>query len=193
MAKRERPSGSDKKTLKRAKQEKSKVVPTEDSVENENKNPDGLSKSDAPKSQTKVSSKKKAVFLKKKIDVELSLLPSSLHNTEDAVHNSLNQLLLKYSDGLGGILMGCENVRIITEGDGKGRGWILNELPWIHYTVSCDALVFRPYIGGEVRTSMALGQNCRLSWYSDFSFLSLDNSYMAWSMNAFLPTLVCWF
>lgn len=153
MAKRERSSESDKKTKKRAKQDNVTVKPTGDSVTNNAKSSDPLPKKAVQKSQTKSSSKKKAVFLKRKIDVELSLLPSSLHNSEDAVQNSLNQLLLKYSDGLGGILMGCENVRIMTEGQGKGRGWILNELPWIHYTVSCDALVFRPYIGGEVRGS----------------------------------------
>lgn len=62
----------------------------------------------------------------------------------------MNQLLMKYSDGLGGIMLACENVRIKNDGKGEGRGWILNELPWIHYTVSCDALVFRPYLSCQV-------------------------------------------
>ena len=173
MAKRERSSESDKKTKKRAKQE------SIDSVVPENRKLDKLPKNDGSKAQSKLSSRKKAAFLKKKIDVELSLLPSSLHNTEDAVHNSLNQLLLKYSDGLGGILMGCENVRIMTEGHGKGRGWILNELPWIHYTVSCDALVFRPYIGGEVRGRLDCIFHMHRCIVADFPF-QCDNSYKAW-------------
>ena len=93
------------------------------------------------------SSSKKAFFLKKKIDINASLLPASLHNCEEAVEDSIRELLMKYSDGLGGILMGYENVRLK---QGGGRGWVLNELPHIHYSASCDALVFCPAIGCEV-------------------------------------------
>ncbi len=157
MGKRDRSSESDKKVNKRSKKEKAKEIGKKDSEKNENESLEVSTKKVGSKAATKaLSTNQKAFFLKKKIDVELSLLPSSLHNTDDAVQNSLNQLLMKYSDGLGGILLACENVRIITDRNGLGRGWILNELPWIHYTVSCDALVFRPYIGGEVRLWIGL-------------------------------------
>ena len=96
------------------------------------------------------SASKKAFFLKKKIDIDASLLPSSLHNCEEAVEDSIRGLLMKYSDGLGGILMGYENVSLKQGGGGGGRGWVLNELPHIHYSASCDALVFCPAIGCEV-------------------------------------------
>ena len=147
MSKRNRVE-SDKKAKKRSKKEK-----TKSDVDTIAQKPSPM---DQPAQRAMISSRnpsrtKKSIFLKKKIDVELSLLPSSLHNTDDAVQNSLNELLLKYSDGLGGIMLACENVRIKADGKGEGRGWILNELPWLHYTVSCDALVFRPYIGCQVR------------------------------------------
>jgi hypothetical protein len=135
---------SDKKAKKKSKTEKTRHVDTVALKASAIGQPQRASTRNP--SQTK-----KSIFFKKKIDVELSLLPSSLHNTDDAVQNSLNGLLLKYSDGLGGIMLACENVRVKTDGKGEGRGWILNELPWLHYTVSCDALVFRPYIGCQVR------------------------------------------
>ena len=144
MSKRDRVD-SDKKAKKRSKTEKTKHVDAVAQNVSANGQPTQRASTRNP------SKTKKSIFLKKKIDVELSLLPSSLRNTDDAVQNSLNELLLKYSDGLGGIMLACENVKVKTNGKGEGRGWILNELPWLHYTVSCDALVFRPYIGCQVR------------------------------------------
>lgn len=159
MGKRDR-TDSDKKAKKRSKKESEKAPDGKtESTKSRNvgsNNPPDQSK--APKTRKT----KKAIFLKKKVDVELSLLPSSLHNTEDAVQDSLNQMLLKFSDGLGGILLACENVQIKSDGKGQGRGWILNELPWIHYTVSCDALVFRPYVECEVRCVWTLA--LKMSW-----------------------------
>lgn len=158
MGKRDR-SDSDKKAKKRSRNDKTKDDDNKIATTSEkNIAPDVSSVGDQrKKTPTKKESSarlKKSIFLKKKIDVELSLLPGSLHNTDDAVQDSLNQLLMKFSDGLGGILLAYENVRINKDGKGEGRGFILNELPWIHYTVSCDALVFRPYIGCEVRVQL---------------------------------------
>lgn len=170
MGKRDR-LDSDKKAKKRAKKEKVK----------ESENSEKNSSDAAPPSQnTGTNNKsggknKKPIFLKKKIDVELSLLPGSLHNTDDAVQDSLNQLLMKFSDGLGGILLACENVRINKDGKGQGRGWILNELPWIHYTASCDALVFRPYVGCEVSVAVSSGAVLKFLWTSADS-LSFPNA-----------------
>jgi hypothetical protein len=63
-------------------------------------------------------------------------------------------MLLKYSDGLGGILMAYDDIKLQDhEGDNnsKGKGWVLNELPHVHYDVSCNVLVFSPSVGCEVR------------------------------------------
>ena len=92
----------------------------------------------------------KPIFLKKKVDIDVSLLPGALKNPQSAVEDSIGRLLMKYSDGLGGILMSYENVRLNSDKTGEGQGWVFNELPWIHYTSSCDALVFRPYVGCTV-------------------------------------------
>jgi hypothetical protein len=91
-------------------------------------------------------------FVKKRIQLAISLLPGSLKNTEESIENSLRSMLLKYSNGLGGILMAFENVKIIQDEHSQGKGFILNELPYIHYTVECTALVFAPVIGSEVCT-----------------------------------------
>jgi hypothetical protein len=151
MAKRDRVE-SDKKAKKRSKKENTPDVTSFVAQESSSIYKPARRATTSSSSPSKI---KRSIFLKKKIDVDLSLLPSSLHNTDDAVQNSLNQLLLKFSDGLGGIMLACENVRVKSDGNSEGRGWILNELPWIHYTVSCDALVFRPYIGCQVSPSFA--------------------------------------
>ena len=84
------------------------------------------------------------------MEFSVSLLPASLKNTEKNVYDSIRQMLLKYSGGIGGILLAFENVEIKKDKNSQGRGWILNELPYIHYTVGCDALVFSPRVGCQV-------------------------------------------
>ena len=107
------------------------------------------------------SKTKKCILWKKKLHFVVSLLPSTLGRSHKCIEDSLRLLLLKHSDSVGGILLAFDNVTIIcdkngTNGGGKnnngvGRGWILNELPYIHYNVSCDALVFKPTVGCTVR------------------------------------------
>jgi hypothetical protein len=167
MGKRDR-TGSDKKARKRAKREESdrEVKATSEDVKGDEgkdkSNSDNPAKSSTDKKSTKsttVKSKKigssetgsKKIFLKKKVELAVSLLPGSLRNCEESVEDSIRQLLLKYSEGLGGILMAYDNVRLKADGKGEGRGWILNELPFIHYNATCDALVFSPTVGSEVR------------------------------------------
>lgn len=142
MGKRERPA-SGKKSKKRMK----KDVASGSKSEEQEPPPTTEASSRATKRSNRVS---KPIFLKKKIDIEVSLLPGSLRNAKAAVEDSIGQLLMKYSDGLGGILMSYENVRLNSDKGDRGQGWIFNELPWIHYTSSCDALVFRPYVGCKV-------------------------------------------
>lgn len=139
MGKRERPE-SEKKAKKRHKDEKVK----RESIDSK----EGIRA--ITESSRRQSKPGKSIFLRKKIDIELSLLPGALHHVEDSVHDSIGNLLMQYSDGLGGILMAYEDVRLKSDGRDSGYGWILNELPHIHYTASCDALVFRPHVGCEV-------------------------------------------
>ena len=86
------------------------------------------------------------VFIRKRMELVVSLLPSSLGDTLKSIEDSLRVFLLKYSDGIEGILLAFDNVEIL--GDG---GMILNEFPHIHYKVSVDALVFAPTVGCRLR------------------------------------------
>jgi len=89
-----------------------------------------------------------SVFLRKKLHLTVSLLPAALKNVQMSVEDSLRSLILKFSDGIGGILMAFENVQILSDNKTGGIvGMILNELPHIHYQVLVDALVFVPTPG----------------------------------------------
>jgi hypothetical protein len=140
MAKRERPSG-EKKMRKRSK------IDENDELAGEEEAKETQAKISKPSSEKKRKPKRKEatgrqIFLRKTIDVAVSLLPGSLRNCEEFVEDSIRALLMKYVEGLGGILMGYENVKLIGDKQSQGRGWILNELPYVHYTASCDAIVF---------------------------------------------------
>ena len=93
------------------------------------------------------------VFFRKRAKLSISLLPWSMRDRQQSVENSIRKMMLKYSNGLGGILMAYDNVKVqdheATDGR-EGMGWVFNELPHIHYDVSCDVLVFSPSIGCEV-------------------------------------------
>jgi hypothetical protein len=158
MGKRDR-SSSVKKARKRTKAEdQSENDPRIVQVDSEGNSPTQQQPDVKPKIEKKTKKMKversnRTIFLRKRIELAVSLLPGSLHNCKESVEDSIRGLLMKYSEGLGGILMGFENVKLIGENKGQGRGWILNELPHIHYNASCDALIFCPSIGCEVRFS----------------------------------------
>jgi hypothetical protein len=93
-------------------------------------------------------------FFRRRVRLAMSLLPSSLRNCDLAVEYSIRKKLLRYSGGFGGILIAYDDVQLRDEADdnnSRGRGWILNELPHVHYNVSCRVLVFAPHVGCEVR------------------------------------------
>ena len=95
----------------------------------------------------------KPVFFRKRAKLSISLLPWSLRDCKQSVENSIRKMMLKYSNGLGGILMAYDDVQLQDDksNDGSGgKGWVLNELPHIHYDVLCNVLVFFPSIGCEV-------------------------------------------
>ena len=146
MGKRERSAG-DKRSKKRQKKDAEKSKTKEQEA---NSTPTTETPASTQSARRK-SRGSKPIFLKKKVDIDVSLLPGALKNPQSAVEDSIGRLLMKYSDGLGGILMSYENVRLNSDkSGGEGQGWVFNELPWIHYTSSCDALVFRPYVGCTV-------------------------------------------
>jgi hypothetical protein len=80
-------------------------------------------------------------FQKKKLSLLVSLEPSSLSNTRQALETSMHSLLLKYSDGLGGVLLAFDNLQFDSD---HSHGQILNEMPHIHYRVTCTAVIFFP-------------------------------------------------
>jgi DNA-directed RNA polymerase I subunit RPA43 len=76
-----------------------------------------------------------------KLEMAVSLLPRDLADIQGALHASLRKILLRYSEGIGGVLLSFEKVKILS------RGEILNELPHIHYVVSLGGIVFSPKQG----------------------------------------------
>lgn len=102
----------------------------------------------------------KPFFFKRRVRLSLSLLPSSLHNSMASIENCFRRMLLKYDDGLKGMLLAYDDIKVEDNNtnsgknggsDTAGHGWILNELPYIHYSVSCTALVFAPSVGCELQ------------------------------------------
>lgn len=87
-------------------------------------------------------------FRQKRLKMVVSLLPVALSDVLSHVRESVRSLLLKYSDGVGGVLLGFDNVKFSND---DSCGVILNELPHIHYNVELDALVFCPEVGSKVR------------------------------------------
>lgn len=82
-------------------------------------------------------------FYKKRLEISVSLLPSSLGEAEKHVEESIQNFQLKYSDGVGGVILAFDDMEILDD----GKGFVLNELPYAHYTVVMTALVFSPAIG----------------------------------------------
>jgi DNA-directed RNA polymerase subunit E'/Rpb7 len=80
-------------------------------------------------------------IIQTKMEMTISLLPRDLADIQGALHSSLRKILLRYSEGIGGVLLSFEKVKILS------RGEILNELPHIHYVVSLNGLVFSPKEG----------------------------------------------
>lgn len=89
---------------------------------------------------------------RKRIRLVISLLPAALSDIERAVHISIRQLLLKYSDSLGGVLLAYENLHLEKETLSTEAicGIILNELPHIHFRVTTTMLIFSPVPGKKV-------------------------------------------
>ena len=101
---------------------------------------------DSPTPQAHISSDD-STFYEKRLKMMVSLYPAALSNVLSHVREALRSLLLKYSDGVGGVLLGFDNIKF---SDDKRVGMIMNELPQVHYTVELDALLFCPEVGSKV-------------------------------------------
>jgi DNA-directed RNA polymerase subunit E'/Rpb7 len=104
----------------------------------------------SPHKSSEHTNEKSDAFFRKKLELTISLLPTALTNVLAHAEDALRLYLLKYSDGIGGILLAFEHLKIISENKNAVSGIILNELPHIHYRVSTDALVFNPTPGSKL-------------------------------------------
>lgn len=76
-----------------------------------------------------------------KMEMMVSLTPRDLVDVQRSLQSSIRKLLLRYNEGVGGVLLAFEKLKILR------RGEILNELPHIHYVVSVTGTVFSPKQG----------------------------------------------
>lgn len=105
-------------------------------------------------------------FTEKRLEMTVSLLPASaMSNVQRHVEDSIRRFLFKYCDGVDGIVLSFENVTILND----GRGFVYNELPYIHYNVACDALVFQPLV-----ESFLTGEVTESSFHSHLSLIVLN-------------------
>jgi DNA-directed RNA polymerase subunit E'/Rpb7 len=83
-----------------------------------------------------------------RIQIRTSILPAGLGNVKQSVDRCMREsLLMQYSHTVGGIILAYDNVHILNLHSGR----IVEELPHIHYNVSCNALVFTPHYGATVK------------------------------------------
>jgi len=166
MAKRDRGSDVSRKEKKKKSKKRDKVkeeleVKIEEqedgSADSQRINPDSLIVKKQPSTQeisAMLVDEDKPVFFRKRAKLSISLLPWSLRDCKQSVENSIRKMMLKYSNGLGGILMAYDDVQLQdheADDGSNGKGWMLNELPHVHYDVSCNVLVFFPSIGCELK------------------------------------------
>lgn len=96
--------------------------------------------SPVPTSDQTERAEKESILSSKKLRLVASILPSGLSHVKASVEQCLQEFMLKYSDKLEGVMMAYKNVQVLR----NGNGMIVEELPHIHYDVTCDALVFTP-------------------------------------------------
>ena len=92
-----------------------------------------------------------SVYFQKRIEVAVSVLPAAMGNIQAALEDAVRLMLLKYTENVG-ILLTFENLEVIGNG---GHGMVLDEIPYLHYKVGFDGLVFCPKVGSKVRKGTA--------------------------------------
>lgn len=73
-----------------------------------------------------------------KMEMTISLTPRDLIDVQSALQASIRKILLRYNEGVGGVLLAFEKLKVVRGGE------ILNELPHIHYIVSFSGTIFAP-------------------------------------------------
>lgn len=106
-----------------------------------------LTQSGGKRQQTQQQQHEKGILTCRKIHLSASILPSGLGDVKASVDRCIREFLLKYNERIEGILLAYKNVHISKD----GRGRIVEELPHIHYDVSCDAIVFAPVLKGQLK------------------------------------------
>jgi hypothetical protein len=111
---------------------------------------------------TNGNSNSNSPFQEKRVRILVSLPPASLINIPNALNASMQNLLLKYSNSLGGVLVSFSDIKLDnSQNDENGssnsnansnsntnaNGRIINEMPHIHYYIKCTVLIFNPSIG----------------------------------------------
>jgi DNA-directed RNA polymerase subunit E'/Rpb7 len=110
------------------------------------------------------SKSKLSVFQKLQIELTVSILPSGLRDVSSSINDSMRQFLLRYSTALGGVPLAFNDIKLLK----NGKGSILNELPYVHYTVACNATIFAPSAGRTLRGIV------RKSFHSHLSLVVLN-------------------
>jgi FMN phosphatase YigB (HAD superfamily) len=153
------PKKAEKKAAKKAKKEakkerkeakrlrkEQKRREKEDRSRSQNQEEEGSPIVQSPKDPVSVVAAKESIFFLKRIEVSLSLLPAAMRNIPAALEDSIRAMILKYTEKVG-VLMTFKNIKVISN---NGHGIILNELPFLHYRVAFDGLVFSPSVGCTV-------------------------------------------
>lgn len=124
-------------------------------------------------------------FQQKRVRMIVSVFPSALRDLKRHINESLQNLLLRYVDGLDGVLLAFDSVAI--GGKDSPHGMILNEQPQVHCSVEFDALLFCPTIGSKVRSiHYGNGDKRRLA-----SLLKFFGSSVVWLTSVSRLTLEC--
>jgi DNA-directed RNA polymerase subunit E'/Rpb7 len=91
----------------------------------------------------------KSMFWYKTIEVAVAILPGALRrNLLREIEDGLWTLLLKYSNSIKGVPLCFNNVRFKDNDNSSSiNGHIINEMPYIHYNIVADTIVFAPTIG----------------------------------------------
>ncbi len=83
-------------------------------------------------------------FVKEEVVLNVAILPSSSGNPMDAVKKQLNDMLFRYNDSVGGVILTYSDVKFQK---GKEYGKIIGEQPHIHIDILTKLLVFQPTLG----------------------------------------------
>lgn len=144
--KRERPQAEETKEEKKARKRQKKEAKKSKRESSEKPREQVSSKNDSTRI-VEQEHHENGLLTHRRMHLNASILPSGLGDVNASVDRCIREFLLKYSESLEGILLAYKNVKVSKD----GRGRILEELPHIHYDVTCDAIVFAPILKGQLK------------------------------------------